>query len=68
MPCCTLIVVDKWGYLWTGSGAYLYDGSNAAAYSVLRFDTGGSANPIRVFQMNHKANVRICPEPLMNPF
>ena len=51
--------MDKWGGLWTGSGTFIYDGSDATTYSVLRFDNTNTTAPIRAFQMTHEANVRI---------
>lgn len=55
-----IAVVDKWGYLWTGSGTFLYRGADPATYSVLRFDTN-TANHAAIYalQMTHEANVRM---------
>ena len=54
-------VVDKYGFLWTGSGAFLYGGANT--YSVLRFDTtittrNDAAKPILAFTVVDESNVR----------
>lgn len=54
-------VVDKWGFLWTGSGAFQY--GDTGTYSVLRFDTSidvvnDAAKPILAFSMPDEANVR----------
>lgn len=54
-------VVDKYGFLWTGSGSFLYGADGT--YSVLRFDTSittpnDEAKPILAFQMPDEANVR----------
>ena len=54
-------VVDKSGFLWTGSGAFLYGGGGT--YSVLRFDTSittlnDAAKPILAFAMPDESNVR----------
>lgn len=53
------VVIDKWGYLWTGSGAFLYDGDDATSYSVLRFNTADPTAAIRAFRMTHEANVSV---------
>jgi hypothetical protein len=61
-------VVDATGFLWTGSGSFLYadngDGSSNT-YSVLRFDTSittanDAEKPILAFAMPDEANVRTC--------
>lgn len=56
-------VVDKSGYLWTGSGTFLCNG--AGTYSVMRFDTSittvnDASKPILAFTMSDQANVRTC--------
>ena len=66
-------VVDKYGFLWTGSGPFLYGA--AGTYSVLRFDTritsaNDAAKPILAFQMADEANVRTthnCLQPFSAP-
>ena len=68
MPCDSLAalaaaVVDKYGFLWTGSGSFQYS-STSGTYSVLRFDTGitslnDPAMTIFAVQMTDMANVRL---------
>ena len=50
-------VVDQYGYLWTGSGPFLYNSTNPASYSVLRFDTSSTATAILAVQLPDEANV-----------
>ena len=56
-------MVDKYGFLWTGSGSFLYDG-NAGSYSVLRFDTSitslnDATKTIFAIKVTDMANVRL---------
>ena len=51
-------VVDQYGYLWTGSGPFLYNKSDLTTYSVLRFDTTSTATAILAVQLPDEANVR----------
>ena len=60
---CVRTVVDKYGFLWTGSGSFQYS-STSGTYSVLRFDTGitslnDPAMTIFAVQMTDMANVRL---------
>ena len=53
------LVVDKLGYLWTGSGPFLY--GDAGTHSVLRFDTSTStvnSAAILAVTIPDEANVR----------
>ena len=54
-------VVDKAGFLWTGSGPFQYGA--AGTYSVLRFDTSiatvnAAAKPVLAVTLADEANVR----------
>ena len=54
-------VVDKYGFLWTGSGAFLYNGTGT--HTVLRFDTSittlnDNSKPILAFAVVDESNVR----------
>ena len=50
-------VVDQYGYLWTGSGPFLYNSVDPTSYSVLRFDTSNIATAILAVQLPDEANV-----------
>ena len=51
-------VIDKYGFLWTGSGSFIYDSADTTTHSVLRFDTSSSGTAFAV-QVTDQANVRI---------
>ena len=55
--------MDKYGFLWTGSGSFQYSGT-AGTYSVLRFDTSitslnDPSMTIIAVQVTDMANVRL---------
>ena len=57
-------MVDKWGFLWTGSGTFQYNG--LYTYSVLRLDTTVTSlneKPILAFAMPDETNVRTSQAP-----
>lgn len=51
-------VVDEWGYLWTNSGTFIYNGTDTKSYSVLRFNTDNMRTGIiYAFSVDHETNV-----------
>lgn len=51
-------MIDKFGYLWTGSGVLKSsDFASGASYNVLRINTR-TTDPILAVAIDHEANVR----------
>ena len=54
MWCLRGAVIDKYNFLWIGSGNFMHDGRTN---SVLRIDTTNAMKPRRVFAISHRTKV-----------
>lgn len=52
-------VVDQFGFLWTGSGPFLFNSADNTTHSVLRFDTSSTTSAILAVQVSDEANVSL---------